>query len=141
MTPPVTRVPGSRPDTASGSGDSGLRVLLNVVKCGVRDNLYLPEALVIREESVPGVVDLHCIIVNCHEGLVFYIIHDLHSPTHLQGGDMTIGHPGVVRPASVLDSLYRGQEGPAPAPGLGAGILSLEEHLTVMGPVTACLHL
>ena len=59
MMPPVTLVPGSRADTASGSGDSGLRVLDNVIMMGVRDHYCLPEAFVIWKESVPSVVDLH----------------------------------------------------------------------------------
>ena len=59
MMPPVTLAPGSRADTASGSGDSGLRVLDNVIMMGVRDHYCLPEAFVIWKESVPSVVDLY----------------------------------------------------------------------------------
>ena len=59
MMPPVTLVPGSRAETASGSGDSGLQVLDNVMMMGVRGHHCLPEALVIWKESVPCAVDLH----------------------------------------------------------------------------------
>ena len=61
MMPPVTLVPGSRADTASGRGDLGLRVLDDVIMMGVmlRDDLCLPEAFMIWKESVPSVVDLY----------------------------------------------------------------------------------
>ena len=59
MMPPVTLVPGSRAETASGSGDSGLQVLDNVIMIGVKGHHCLPEALVIWKESVPGAVNLH----------------------------------------------------------------------------------
>ena len=62
MMPPVTRVSGSRAETASGSGDSELLVLDNVIMIGVKGQYGLPETLVIREESVPCAVSLRASI-------------------------------------------------------------------------------
>ena len=59
MMPPVTLVSGSRAEMASGSGDSELQVLDNVLIMCVRGTFCLPEALVIWKESVPGAVNLH----------------------------------------------------------------------------------
>ena len=119
MTPPVTLVPGSRAETSSGSGDSGLQVLDNVIiLIGVRVYLCLPEALVIWKESVPCAVNLNASNICFH-----FTAHVLFM--HLEGGYVTIRHPGVVRPAPVLHCLYRGQECPAPGPGWGAGVLCL----------------
>lgn len=69
MMPPVTLVPGSRADTASGSGDSGPRVLDKVIMMGVmlRDDLCLPEAFMIWKESVPSVVDLNASNICLHQ--------------------------------------------------------------------------
>ena len=69
MMPPVTLAPGSRADTASGSGDSGLRVLDNVIMMGARDHYCLPEAFVIWKESVPSVVNLHASNICLHQTL------------------------------------------------------------------------
>ena len=128
--PPVTLVPGSRAETASGNGNSGLQVLDNVIIMGVRGHICLPEALVIWKESVPGAVDLHA------SKFLFSLCTTIHMSC-LEGGYVTIRHPVIVRPAPVLNSLYRGQEGPAPGPGWGAGVLCLEEHVPVMCPVAA----
>ena len=79
----------------------------------------------------PGRQETVCrhLLVSCPHGRL------LHGLAHLQGGDVSIRHPGVVRPAPVLHSLYRGQEGPAPVPGCRAFSLRLEEHVPVMDPV------
>ena len=59
MMPPVTLVSGSRAEMASGSGDSELQVLDNVLIMCVRGTFCLPEALVIWKESIPSAVNLH----------------------------------------------------------------------------------
>ena len=89
--------------TASGSGDSELQVLDNVIMMGVKGHHCLPEALVIWEEGVPCAVYLQ---ESMQYLFSLYSINTHVLFMYLEGGYVTIRHPVIMRPAPVLHSLY-----------------------------------